>query len=326
MKVVNANGLSPWADIERQIDLARDLRDIERIVTELDRIVMLNKVCKGSYVVGNKVAQYYIEMDAKLGEWVTKYIKRGGRKHEVTLRKLGISKKRAQRARQINRVPKTVRQGYYDDCNANEKDITKAGVISLAFVPKTSTPPMPDGKYSVILADPAWRYSRTPGKINPPEAHYQTMELQEICGMGEKVKKLAAPNCTLILWVPPCHLDHGIEVLKAWGFRFVTELVWDKGGKNMGQYCNLTHESILIGGKGSATPSVADKAIVQSIDSILRAPKTKKHSEKPALIYDVIEKLWPDGKYIELFARNKHSGRWTVWGNQAPKDVDLLAA
>jgi N6-adenosine-specific RNA methylase IME4 len=319
MEITDVQGLTPWASISKSIDLARDLRDLERIKSQIEKKSKLDKLRYGSREVANKAAMYKIELDAKRGEWLGDNIKHGGRDHPVTLKDAGVGKKEAQRARAVAKVPKDVRDKYYDKCLSNGEMITQAGVIALGYVPKTSTPPMPDGKYSVILADPPWKYRRTPSRVKPPEHHYPTMDLQDICNLA--VKNLAADNCTLVLWVPPCHLDHGLTVLKAWGFEYKTCLVWDKGGKNMGQYSNLTHEMILIGGRGSSTPSVADKAVVQSIDSILSSPKTKKHSEKPSLLYEVIEALWPDGKYIELFARSQHSSRWAVWGNQAPKTV-----
>jgi len=44
-----------------------------------------------------------------------------------------------------------------------------------------------------------------------------------------------------------------------------------------------------------------------------------KHSKKPHLVYKIIEKMYPNKKYLELFARNKQEG-WTSFGNQVSKD------
>ena len=53
-------------------------------------------------------------------------------------------------------------------------------------------------KYSVIYADPPWRYdSRSSGKN--PETHYPTMPLEDIAALP--VKELADDDCVLFLWV-----------------------------------------------------------------------------------------------------------------------------
>jgi len=50
--------------------------------------------------------------------------------------------------------------------------------------------------------------------------------------------------------------------------------------------------------------------------SIIEAD-AKEHSRKPE-IYDLIEKMYPNQKYLELFARNKEKRKnWTYWGNEA---------
>lgn len=57
--------------------------------------------------------------------------------------------------------------------------------------------PFPNGKYSVIYADPPWRYSDRKCNGNA-EDHYPTMKLEDICNLP--VKDLAADDCVLFLW------------------------------------------------------------------------------------------------------------------------------
>lgn len=53
---------------------------------------------------------------------------------------------------------------------------------------------------------------------------------------------------------------------------------------------------------------------------ILRAPRTI-HSKKPDILRHWIEKMYPNQKYLELFARESAKG-WTAWGDQLDiKDV-----
>lgn len=49
-------------------------------------------------------------------------------------------------------------------------------------------------------------------------------------------------------------------------------------------------------------------------DSVIEAPRTK-HSKKPEIVYELIEKMYPNQKYLELFARNRRNG-WVSWGDE----------
>lgn len=40
-----------------------------------------------------------------------------------------------------------------------------------------------------------------------------------------------------------------------------------------------------------------------------------KHSEKPVVVYELLEDLYPDMAEIELFARKQREG-WAVMGNE----------
>ena len=48
--------------------------------------------------------------------------------------------------------------------------------------------------------------------------------------------------------------------------------------------------------------------------TILREQSTK-HSKKPLCAYEMIERLYPNARKIELFARNEREG-WDCWGNE----------
>ena len=77
---------------------------------------------------------------------------------------------------------------------------------------------MEQKKYSIIYADPPWRYEMKKGQ-GVAENHYSTMGTEEIC---EK-------NCALFLWVTFPQLPEAFRVIKAWGFRYKTvAFVWIK--------------------------------------------------------------------------------------------------
>lgn len=181
-------------------------------------------------------------------------------------------------------------------------------------LPKSDPIPIPNGKYEVIYCDPPWRYDAAISRLEV-EGHYPTMDLEEICNLGSEVDKLAAKDCVLFMWTTTAKLNWFMTVLDAWKFEYKTSMIWDKVDYNMGYYCSPRHEILIIAGRGSSTPTVEDKKVIQSIDSVQSIPKSNKHSQKPEEYYDIIEKLYPGTKKIELFARNKRKG-WESWGNQ----------
>jgi len=51
--------------------------------------------------------------------------------------------------------------------------------------------------------------------------------------------------------------------------------------------------------------------------SVINAP-VGEHSEKPTVVYELIEEYFPTLPKIELNARTKRDG-WVAWGHEAPK-------
>jgi N6-adenosine-specific RNA methylase IME4 len=51
--------------------------------------------------------------------------------------------------------------------------------------------------------------------------------------------------------------------------------------------------------------------------SIIRAPRTGLHSAKPKIMDDIIERMYPGLRKIELFARGLARRGWTNWGLEA---------
>jgi N6-adenosine-specific RNA methylase IME4 len=78
----------------------------------------------------------------------------------------------------------------------------------------------------------------------------------------------------------------------------------------IGFYTRKNNEVCLLGLKGKLPAK--SKSVLSNILS-----KRRKHSEKPDCQYERIMELWPDEQYLELFARQRHSEEWTVWGNEA---------
>ena len=173
---------------------------------------------------------------------------------------------------------------------------------------------MPSGKFSLIYADPPWRYEHVKTESRAIENQYPTMSLDEI-----KAQFIpAGDDCVLFLWATSPKLAESMEVVSEWGFEYRTCAVWDKETVGMGYYFRQQHELLLIATKGS--PGVPDEG--DRVGSIFRSSafrtKRMKHSEKPHEVYDLIDKMYPryarEDLRIELFSRTKKDG-WSNWGN-----------
>jgi N6-adenosine-specific RNA methylase IME4 len=165
-----------------------------------------------------------------------------------------------------------------------------------------------DKKYPIILADPPWRFDVPSSFSRTPENHYPCMHLEEI--MALPVDNIATDDAALFLWTTSAHLSVALQVIEGWGFAYKSNLVWDKDKIGLGHYFRNQHETLLLASRGEMPPPLPENR--QS--SVIRAPRGA-HSEKPAAVYQLIERMYPGLTRIELFARQQQPG-WNVWGNQ----------
>ena len=170
-------------------------------------------------------------------------------------------------------------------------------------------PELPLGPYSVVLADPPWRYDNKAALRGRPENHYSTMSYDEIAAFQLPP---TTPDAVLFLWAPAPHLLKAFDIITAWGFVYKTQLVWVKSGYGMGWWARINHENVLVAAKAEAKPP--DEHRRQC--SVFNAPKGR-HSEKPVALHDAIEAMWPDARRVELFARSQKVG-WDALGAEAP--------
>lgn len=174
------------------------------------------------------------------------------------------------------------------------------------------------GTYKTILADPPWRFQNRTGKVAPEHGRlkrYETMSLDEIKAMP--VANHAAEEAHLYLWTPNALLPEAIEVVRAWGFNYKTNLVWYKvrkdggpDGRGVGFYFRNVTELLLFGVRGKMRTLQPGRSQVNLFSS-----RKREHSRKPSQIYDLVTACSP-GPYLELFAREQVDG-WAQWGDQA---------
>ena len=323
------NALTNWDEIESQIDEARDLKTIVQMQEQMEALKILAKQTDGGLRTQNRCSKYRIMLEQNAGQIYKNLPEERGRRNSHNDSANSTTKQEAesetgkhrntlQRWAKESVIKRDTLEEYEAECNDEGKEFTSAGLLHYAREKEEpiASPPLPDGKYEVILADPPWAYD-TPQSTVEVCDHYPTLTLDELCNFrdenGQRINNLAHVNCVLYLWATMGRLNWAFPVLEAWGFKYKTHMVWDKVKHNMGHYCSARHELLLIAGKGDCDPD--DKVIANSIDSVQVIPKTKIHSRKPEAFHEIIEKLYPDKKKIELFARNKRRG-WDVWGNE----------
>ncbi|MGE4111946.1 MAG: MT-A70 family methyltransferase [Burkholderiales bacterium] len=174
-------------------------------------------------------------------------------------------------------------------------------------------------KFRTILADPPWQFQNKTGKIAPEHKRlnrYGTMTLNDILALP--VEKITEEVAHLYLWVPNALLPEGLQVMKAWGFRYKSNIVWHKvrkdggpDGRGVGFYVRNTTELLLFGIKGKNARTLAPG---RSQVNIMRTMK-REHSRKPDEQYSIIEACSP-GPFLEMFARGTQPG-WKAWGNES---------
>ena len=174
-------------------------------------------------------------------------------------------------------------------------------------------------KYQTIYADPPWRFAHRTGKVAPEHKRllrYPTMDLADIKALP--VASVTDTKAHLYLWVPNALLPDGLEVMRAWGFEYKSNLIWEKirkdgmpDGRGVGFYFRNVTEILLFGIKGKNNRTLAQG---RSQVNLLRAAK-REHSRKPDEFVSLIDECSP-GPRLEMFARGDRPG-WDMWGNQA---------
>ena len=155
------------------------------------------------------------------------------------------------------------------------------------------------GKFDVIMADPPW------------DIH---MDLPYGTLRDDEMKNLP------FLWVTGRATELARECLELWGYTRKEELVWIKTNQlqrlirtgRTGHWLNHSKEHCLIGIKGNPK-------LNRNLDCDVLVSEVRETSRKPDEIYELIERMKPGGRKLELFARahNRRQG-WISLGNQLP--------
>ena len=309
-----------------ELAIAETIEDIKRLDTKASAVAEIARKQKMGKSAQDEVGAFRCDIESKKGAWLDEYFPQGGnrgnqyekvaRLPDGTLADEGINKKESSNARLVSKEAKLVSEAIEEIKQDDKKVVTPNAVVSLVRnkkrkirVDETEQPNL-DGIYRVIYADPPWQYNADfMDKYGHAKSHYSTMSIEELCALP--VADVRADDCVLFMWTTSPKLEQAFQVIKAWGFNYKTSFVWDKVKHNFGYYNSVRHEFLLIAGHGSSTPDVKELH-----DSVISIERSGKHSEKPEYFRELIDKLYPTGNRVELFARKKVDG-WETWGSEA---------
>jgi len=181
-------------------------------------------------------------------------------------------------------------------------------------------------KYQIIYADPPWQQSKGGKKAvransSGEDLDYQVISLEEIeqimraitLGYGD------SPN-VLFLWTIDKYLFEAEEMAKKLGYKLHARMIWNKvTGIPAAFTIRYGHEYLLYMYRGNLMPVAEEER--GKIHTVF-TEQVKRHSQKPEIAYQIIERLYPNTNKLEVFSRNKRNG-WDSWGNEVKNDIEL---
>ncbi|KAI8990864.1 MT-A70-domain-containing protein [Mycotypha africana] len=169
-------------------------------------------------------------------------------------------------------------------------------------------------QFDVIVTDPPWQLA-THAPTRGVAIAYQ--QLPDVCIESIPIPKLQK-NGFLFIWVINNKYAKAFELMERWGYTYVDDITWVKQtvnrrmAKGHGYYLQHAKETCLVGKKGDDPPNCR-----HSVGSDVIFSERRGQSQKPEELYELIEELVPNGKYLEIFGRkNNLRDYWVTIGNE----------
>ena len=165
---------------------------------------------------------------------------------------------------------------------------------------------LPHSHYNLIYADPPWKQSKGGKKAvrknsSGTALDYPTCSLDEIKAHLKAVTDISAGGGTILfLWTIDKYLFEAQQIAESLGYKLHARMIWDKvTGIPAAFTVRFGHEYLLYMYK----------------DKLIPVEQATKHSKKPQIAYEIIERLYPSLNKLEMYARNTRDG-WDSWGNE----------
>uniref|UniRef100_A0A6U9QP54 mRNA m(6)A methyltransferase n=1 Tax=Picocystis salinarum TaxID=88271 RepID=A0A6U9QP54_9CHLO len=169
-------------------------------------------------------------------------------------------------------------------------------------------------QFDAIMMDPPWQLATANPTRGVALGYFQ---LNDHHIMNLPVPKLQT-NGFLFVWVINAKYKFTLDLFRKWGYQLVDQVVWVKMtvnrrlAKSHGYYLQHAKEVCLVGRKGDLPPGSQT-----NVGSDVIFSERRGQSQKPEEIYQLIEKLVPNGRYLEIFARkNNLRNYWVSLGNE----------
>lgn len=182
---------------------------------------------------------------------------------------------------------------------------------------------IPKNKYMLTYLDwPWWWPKREKGTKFGGGCPYPVMKMDEIFEYCDIMKEKIPDNAVCFSWIntnsnSDANLAKRLLTFERMGFRNTgVAFIWVKTTKNgtirklPGRYQSNSTEQCYLGVKGSISRYQAVKLWDQ-----VRDHQLLKHSEKPELFRNEIDRIYPDIPRLEMFARKTNNG-WSAFGNE----------
>lgn len=175
--------------------------------------------------------------------------------------------------------------------------------------------------YDLIVADPPWKQSKGGKKSVRPkssgtELDYPVCTLDEIKDHLKQATSLCqGDNSILFLWTIDKYLFEAQKIAESLGYKLHARMIWNKvNGIPAAFTIRFGHEYLLYMYRGKLTPvDLNERGKIHSVFT----EKVQKHSQKPEISYEIINRLYPNLKKLELYARRERDG-YDCWGNEVP--------
>lgn len=169
-------------------------------------------------------------------------------------------------------------------------------------------------QFDVIMMDPPWQLA-TANPTRGVALGYSQLTDKDIQNLP--IPKLQR-NGFLFIWVINAKYQFTLDLFEQWGYTLVDEIVWVKMtvnrrlAKSHGFYLQHAKEVCLVGKRGDDIPGMK-----KGVKSDIIYAERRGQSQKPEEIYELIEDLVPNGKYLEIFGRkNNLKNFWVTVGNE----------
>lgn len=175
-----------------------------------------------------------------------------------------------------------------------------------------------DQTYDLIMCDPPWKQARGGKKASRPNSSgcqldYPTMELDDIKEHLRIATEHTSDNAVLFLWTIEKYLFEAQQMAEELGYKLHSRMIWDKvTGIPAAFTVRFGHEYMLYMYKGKLLPVAKEER--GKIHSVFHEKPTR-HSKKPNISYEIVERLYPDCKKLEMYCRYPRIG-WDSFGNE----------